>query len=121
MKKRSRSPGLGALALVGTLMIGLPIVASEIGGTNVPYRDATDHSDATTVQGVTANATVMSQRTAVESCNRGKKVIGVSSTYVVRAAIKNFASDCYTCCAETVFIDDFESGDTSAWSSPKGP
>ncbi len=44
MKKRNRSPGLAALALVGTLMIGLPIVASEIGGTNVPYRDATDHT-----------------------------------------------------------------------------
>lgn len=120
MKRRNRSPGLGALALVATLMIGLPIIASEIERTNVPDRGIADHSEATMTQGVTAYATVVSPRKAADSCRKGKRVVGTSSSYVVRAAIKSAASDCYSCCAETVFIDDFESGDTSAWSNTVG-
>ncbi len=116
MKRRNRSPGLGALALIATLMIGLPISASEIERTKAPDRGISDHSDTAMTQGLTADATVLSQRSAAVSCRKGKRVIGTSSSYVLRAAIKSSASNCYSCCAGKVFFDDFESSDTSAWS-----
>jgi len=120
MKRRNRSPGLGALALVVTLMIGLPISASEIERTHAPDRGVQDHSDTVTAQGLTADATVVSQRSAAVSCRKGKRVIGASSSYVLRASIKSATSNCYSCCADKVFFDNFETSDTSAWSATVG-
>lgn len=119
MKRRNRSPGLGTLALIATLMIGLPISASEIERTNVPDRGLPDQSDPA-MEGPTADATVMSERSAAVSCHKGKRVIGTSSSYVLRAAIKSAGSNCYTCCADKIFFDDFESSDTSRWSAVVG-
>lgn len=120
MRRRNRSPGLGALALLATLTFGLPVFAIEIERTIVPARSTPDHSDTAMAQGLTADATVVSQRSAAIACRTGKRVIGTSSSYVLRASIKSAVSDCYSCCSETIFIDDFETGDTSAWSSTVG-
>lgn len=120
MRKRNRSPSLGALTLLATLTIGLPIFATEIERTIAPGRSTPDRSDTAMAQGMTANATVVSQRSAAIACRKGKRVIGTSSSYVLRASIKSAASDCYSCCSETVFIDDFETGNTSAWSTTAG-
>lgn len=120
MKRRNRSPGLGALALIGTLMIGFPIFASEIEPANAPDQGIPDHSDTAMTRGMTADATVMSERSAAVSCRKGKRVIGTSSSYVLRASIKSAASNCYSCCADKVFFDNFETSDTSAWSTTVG-
>lgn len=121
MKKRNRSPGLGVLALVATLMIGFPMAASGADETRVSAGERPmDLADGTTTQGVIAKARIMTERSAAASCQKGKRVIGTSSSFVVRAAIKSAGSNCYTCCADKIFFDNFETNDTSRWSSVVG-
>jgi len=121
MRKRVRSPSLVAAALVGTLMIGFPMAASGADETRVLAGERPmDLADGTMTRGVTAQATIMTERSAAVSCQKGKRVIGSSPSFVVRAAIKSAGSNCYTCCADKIFFDNFETNDTSRWSSVVG-
>lgn len=117
MRSRNRSPALIALVLVGGLLFGLSAFAAEV-DTKTPDRIATaGQAETKDSEGLQVRGSFTTKRQAASSCRKGKRTVGTSASYVARGAIKSLTADCYSCCAEVVFIDNFEDGDTSAWSA----
>jgi len=117
MQRRNRSPGIVALVALVTTAAGIPAVAGKLG----PMRDI-EHDRFSADLGAASpsfqvRATVSTQRKVADDCRRGKPALGTSDSYVSRGVVKSLTSDCHSCCLEVVFIDDFESGDTTAWST----
>lgn len=122
MQRRSRSPSLVVMFLVGCTLIGAPGFSGELQGreTQEPNQVAR-HSQASTPSGVTVQASFFSDRVAEQSCREGKRILGTSPSFIARGSIKVLADGCQDCCAENrIFADGFESNSTSNWSNTVG-
>ncbi len=122
MQRRNRSPSLAVVFLVGCTLIATPTFSSEIqeGEVQEPEQTAR-HFQANTTSGVAVQASFSSGTVAEPSCRKGKRILGTSPNFVVRASIKALLDDCHDCCAENIlFIDGFESSNTSNWSATVG-
>jgi hypothetical protein len=75
----------------------------------------------TASDGVSVRGSLSSQVTTEPTCQKGKTILGTSANFVARGTLKIMTSDCQDCCTENIiFIDDFETGATTAWSSSVG-
>ena len=122
MQRRNRSPRLVVAFLVGCALICAPAFSGEINEGEVKDPEQTArHYQANTTSGTVIQASFSSGGTAEPSCQKGKRILGTSPNFVARASIKALLDDCHSCCAEnTIFIDGFESNNTSNWSVTVG-
>lgn len=116
MQRKNRSPGIVGAAVVLGIMISLSALAADDGGTGSLPDRPTDTGVLVSPSGLEAQGAFADRKTTAGSCDRSKKVVALGPSFVSRAAVKTLTPDCYTCCAEFVFVDDFESGNLSRWS-----
>ncbi|MEN8163333.1 MAG: hypothetical protein ABFS37_04325 [Acidobacteriota bacterium] len=122
MQRRNRSPGLAMVLLVGCALITTPAFSGEIqeGEIQGPEQTA-GHLLANTATGLAVQASFSPGTVAEPSCRKGKRILGTSPNFVVRASLKVLLDDCHDCCSENIlFIDGFESNNTSNWSATVG-
>lgn len=122
MQRRNRSPSLVLVFLVGCALITTPAFSGEIQEGEIQESEQTArHFLANTAGGMTVQASFSPGAVAEPSCRKGKRILGTSPNFVVRASLKVLLDDCHDCCAENIlFKDGFESSNTSNWSATVG-
>jgi hypothetical protein len=108
--------------LVGCALITTPAFSGEIQEGEIQESEQTArHFLANTAGGMTVQASFSPGAVAEPSCRKGKRILGTSPNFVVRASLKVLLDDCHDCCAENIlFKDGFESSNTSNWSATVG-
>ena len=124
MQRRNRSPGLIlAMIALGGLFGLSTTTAGDLGeGFSAPATppENTQHV-LTASRGVSVQGSFSLEATTEPACRKGKPILGTSANFVTRGTLKVMTSDCQDCCTENIiFIDDFETGGTTGWSSSVG-
>jgi len=119
MQRRNRSPSLAVVFLVGCALITTLAFSGEIQEGEVQESEqAARYLLANSNGDLAVQASFSSGTVAEPSCRNGKRVLGTSPNFVVRASIKVLLDDCHDCCTENIiFHDGFESNNTSNWSA----